>query len=211
LTTTTTIKLTSTAFPRPAKDFTITAGAEFEDADRGAPVKLTGMRLSYTRVRRQNDLVGITAAGREITADQLATDSAQTIINKLFKSSPDLVKSNPTVIYNFGVTRFARIDATGSASMAIRKDKTHATSISLDNKYRWYVPGGTPRLIAARHTLESKLKVSTLLFGRVELAPYLNAFWLKLRNDGRTFQLLEYGMKLQFPLFLSSGPGSARK
>jgi hypothetical protein len=211
LTTTTSIKLTSTEFPRPAKDFTITAGAQFEDVGKDAAAKLTGMKISYTKVRRQNDLVGLTASGREITADDLAADSAQAIINKLFKATPDIVKNDPTVIYKFDVTRFSRMDAAATGSLALRKDKTHATSISLENKYRWYLPGGTKRLIAARHTLESKLKVSTVVFGRVELAPYLNAFWLKLRNDGRTFQLFEYGMKLQFPLFASAGPGHARR
>ncbi len=209
--TSTKIALTSTPFPRPTQDFTISGGAEFEDAGKDATLKFSDMAIGVTKVHRARDLVGLTAAGREITADQLAADSAQTIINRLFKTSPDVVKDDPTVNYKFAGTRFSRMDVSATGTLLLRKDKTHPWPISLANKYRWYFPGGTPRLIAARHTLETKLKASIPLGWRVEVAPYLNAFWLKLRNDGRTFQVFEYGLKVQFPLFASRGPGRAHR
>src|SRR6185436_2520341 len=160
---------------------------------------------------RERDLVGLTVSGRVITADELAVDSAQSIINKFFKTSPDIVKGNPTVTYNFGQTQFDRIDATTTASTAFRKDKPLATTFSVDNRYRFYLNDVNERLIAARQTFETKLKCATVLIGRAEVAPYVNAFWLKLVHGGRTFRLFEYGVKFQIPVFASRGPGRAHK
>jgi hypothetical protein len=212
-TSTNAINLTETGFPK-TRDRTISGGLTFDDiGDR--PVAVTGLSASLVYVQRHADITGLTIAGDPITADQLAQSGAAKLANAKFLSDPAKVAANPTIVYESDDTANWRLDTSGTATWKIHKANAGQQTLTLDVRYRWYPDTlGKGRLFVARQLFEPKLKLTLPAINRVKATPYVNFFWVRLRDpkDGTippSFRLVEYGFAFEIPLFGSWGPGHA--
>jgi hypothetical protein len=209
ITTTETLALTeregAARFPRADA---LILGAQFEALGAVTrQVRVTDLTLTYSHAERRKDVLALVVAGAEVPADVLAKLGEQGAVDDAFRNREADLRADPSVGYRVSGTSSDRLELAGALTIAPKRLGADAKAV-VTGAFRYYGNSpGSDRLFTPRRALDIKAQWNQRVFSRITLAPYVNVFGLWTRESDSRFTVIESGVKIVAPLFLSRGVG----